>query len=344
MSNANPLPKNPKALPDLTLVRELDRIGHDSRQHVRAAAIGTEVRVRRGGYVDARAWQALDQRGRYVLLVRTVAETRREKPILSHWSAAALYGLPIIGSWPTTVHLTVPATRGGRSGYGIVRHGTVNPGVPVETDGLLVTSLERTLIDLASVASFVTAVTAMDRTLRTNRDGTRAMTTKQRLWDEWERMRPFRAHSRTREAISFAVDGADSPLESLSRANMHIAGLPAPQLQKPFFDYRGFIAEVDFTWEKYGLLGETDGNGKYLDAALRKGKTPEQVVLAEKWREDRLRALPNIRVSRWDWTIALSPELLRRHLVTAGLPLVHVGSAERFRALNAHLSDPRASH
>jgi hypothetical protein len=99
-----------------------------------------------------------------------------------------------------------------------------------------------------------------------------------------------------------------------------VIGCPRPLLQTPYYDRAGFIGEADFDWPDYGTVGEADGDIKYLDPGFRNGRTAEQVVLDEKIREDRFRALPRT-VSRWRWAIAIRPERLRERLMTAGLPM-----------------------
>ena len=83
-----------------------------------------------------------------------------------------------------------------------------------------------------------------------------------------------------------------------------------PRLQVPHYDSQGFIGDADFAWEGFGLVGEADGDVKYSDPRLRVGRPPERVVLDEKVREDRIRALPR-RVARWRWNIAINPATLR---------------------------------
>jgi hypothetical protein len=68
------------------------------------------------------------------------------------------------------------------------------------------------------------------------------------------------------------------------------------------------------------MVGEADGDRKYLDESYRSGRTVEQVMIDEKVREDRLRALP-LGVSRWRWKTAINPAALRAQLSAAGLPM-----------------------
>jgi hypothetical protein len=56
----------------------------------------------------------------------------------------------------------------------------------------------------------------------------------------------------------------------------------------------------------------------WLDDELLGGRSTREVVLAEKKREDRLRAL-GYTVVRWDWNAVTDPEVLRRKLEAAGV-------------------------
>jgi len=99
---------------------------------------------------------------------------------------------------------------------------------------------------------------------------------------------------------------------------MELLGIPRPQLQVPFSDHRGLIGYADFFWPEISLIGEADGDKKYLDPQFRGSRSTEQVLLAQSKRENRLRALGN-RVTRWDWATAISASELGRHLANAGL-------------------------
>jgi hypothetical protein len=306
----------------LRYVRDLGGPYETRQQHARAATAGRERRVARGVYLPGETWAALDARERYVALVRAVAETRGYRPLISHWSAAAVHGLPIVESWPSDVHTIVGPTAGGRSRGGVIKHSSrVDDADVVEVDGLLVTSVARTVLDVASVGNFMTAVTVADRAIYVDRFGRRPpLCTMEELVAAWERSLPFRAFARSRDVIAFAETNADSVLESVSRVNMRVIGCPRPLLQTPYYDHAGFIGEADFDWPDYRTLGEADGDIKYLNPEFRNGRTAEQVVLDEKVREDRFRALPRT-VTRWRWAVAVRPERLRAHLAAVGLPM-----------------------
>lgn len=307
---------------ELRYVSDL-RDSFGSRQDLaRAAKSGSLQRVSRGAYFPADTWRSLDDRHQYLTLIRAVASTRRFRPIISHWSAAAIHGLPIVGEWPSTVHTIVGQTAGGRSRNGVVKHSLrLDDADVVEFGDLLVTSVARTVLDIAALASPLVSVTMADRALHVDRHGPRKpLATKAELHGVWERSLPFRAHTRTAEVIDFSTERADSPLESVSRVNMRVIGCPPPTLQSRFHDHRGFIGETDFTWPSFNLVGEADGDIKYLNANYRNGLSAEEVMRAERIRENRLRAL-KWDVSRWEWNIAIRPAALRAHLRNAGLPI-----------------------
>jgi len=306
----------------LIRVRELDERFDSRRRLARAAAAGEQVRIMPGAYVSAADWQHLDARSKYLLRIRAYADAPGRRPVLSHASAAALHGLPIIGDWPQQPHCTAGIRAGGRSSANVVRHSAaLHEGDVVEVGGLLVTSVARTLLDLAVSADLVSAVASLDHALFVDSRGRRpTLVTRDGLLECYARRMPFRGHVRARAVVEFGETGAQTPIESASRVSMWEAGAPRPVLQQPFYDHLGLIGDTDFDFPSHGMVGEADGDLKYLDARFRGGRSAEQVVLDEKRREDRLRAIGR-RVSRWGWSTAISPAALRRHLHAAGLPL-----------------------
>ena len=101
--------------PPLTVVRDLHGRMETRRQHARAVLGGTEVRVGHGAYVPIDVWERSDQRARHLLRLRAFARTRSRVPVFSHWSAAVLHDLPIVGPFPDRIHVSVGRTSGGRS-------------------------------------------------------------------------------------------------------------------------------------------------------------------------------------------------------------------------------------
>lgn len=309
-------------LPKLTFARDLD--GHDdSRQALaRRSRGGTEIRVARGAYISVAPWLDLDARDRYLLTIRAVAQTRRKDMIVSHWSAAAVHGLPIVGPWPSKVHVSIGRVSGGRSRRDVVKHAlVVGDADIVEIDGILVTSIARTILDLAVYADRRTAVMAIDRALLIDRLGkVPPLSTRDELWDSYFARGNFRGATRARAILEFGATGAESALESVSRLSMRTIRCPQPELQVAFRDHVGHIGNVDFYWASHRLVGEADGDAKYLDPLLRRDRSAAEVVLVEKRREDRIRALGE-GMARWPWVVGVNPQALRAHLQRAGLPI-----------------------
>ena len=100
---------------------------------------------------------------------------------------------------------------------------------------------------------------------------------------------------------------------------MALLGFVVPELQVRFDDARGFIAFVDFFWRLICKVGEFDGQGKYVKGEYTNGRPTSEIVLQEKRREDRVRALgPTF--ARWDWAIARDPVVFGRFLSSNGIP------------------------
>ena len=287
----------------------------------RRAEAGTLHRIGRGQYIDARRWLELDDDRRYSLRVRGAATLRRTELVLSHQSAAVIWGLPSRVRWPDEVHFTTERTRGGRSKPGIVKHAIgLDARSITRKDGLLVTTVARTVIDLATTLDLRGALAAADHALAIDpRNRVPPLITRAELLEEWERMLPFRGSVRARAVIDFATSLSGSVNETDSRVTIALIGFPEPILQQRFIvDDREFF--TDFFWLAQSGVGEADGRSKYFDELLRGGRSPEQVVYDEKLREDGIRRQVN-GFARWDSTTGRSQSRLRARLLPLGLPI-----------------------
>jgi hypothetical protein len=309
-------------VPELIYVGDTDEWTDHRGTHARRAASGQEERLASGVYVQAAPWAELNQLEQYLLRIRATAETRRTGMVLSHWSAAALHGLPILGPWPRAVHFTVGRVSGGRSRRDVVKHALeVGSEDVVDVAGLTVTSLARTVLDMAVSAGQLTATMIVDRALLVDRFArVPPLVVRDDLWGAFERRGNFRWALRAERAIGFGVTRSESPLESVSRANMRIVRCPMPELQVPFSDEDGYIGDGDFYWRGLRMVGEADGRGKYLDPDLLGDKTTAQALMEEKVREDRIRATGE-GVTRWPWEVGVDPAALKIHLRRAGIPI-----------------------
>ncbi|GAA1137316.1 hypothetical protein [Nesterenkonia lutea] len=139
------------------------------------------------------------------------------------------------------------------------------------------------------------------------------------------------ARGRTRwdAAWNFADEGAESVGESWARVRIAELGFAAPVLQRMFLLRNGRSCMTDFFWEGPGVVGEFDGLMKYRTSRALSGQGAEEVVIAEKEREDGLRAL-GLSVVRFTWADLQDPARLRQLLSAAGVPL-----SQRFTGADA---------
>lgn len=279
-------------------------------------------RVRRGLYVPTTAWPAKEREARHFVRMQAAVASMARAPVFSHRSAAVLWGIPVIGPLGD-VHIIAAGRVGVRSQRGIVWHNDAIADDDIVTlDGFTVTSLERTLIDVACIASFAAGVAAIDSGLRsvfvtplgTPVRGADAEELRERA-DAAVGRRGIRT---ARSAIAFGDPRSGSPGESASRANMHVMRFPPPELQVPFLREDGGHDIVDFDWPDHGAFGECDGEVKYTDPRYMNGRSPERVLLDERERERRVRRYrPN--AIRWGWDVAISAPRLARRLIHHGL-------------------------
>ncbi len=102
--------------------RENDGEPVNDRRLRAAIAAGSITRIARGVYVDAAAWRRLTPQARHAQLVWEAAARTGSSLTFSHWAAAALHGIDILGSWPSGIDVTIDATTGGRSSGTFRRH------------------------------------------------------------------------------------------------------------------------------------------------------------------------------------------------------------------------------
>jgi len=302
-------------VPDLfTLARDLSQAGEPAWPYHRAAERGRLLRIHHGVYVPAASWAKLTETSKYSHRVLGAVIQSRSSFIVSHISAAVLNGAPVIGPMPSLIHTLCTVAAGTRTEHGIRKHASSQLSIGIERRGQLVlTDMTRTVVEVAADCSFLTAIGVADWALaqgRTSKDQLRAMV---------DRLGLTQGRRKIQRVIDFCDGRSGSPGESLSRVRMHEGGFPPPVLQQRFDDSDGLAGIVDFWWPDHQLIGEFVGVAKYVREEITKGRDITQIVLDEKWREDRLRAL-GPRVTRWDWKVAWPPYGLYAHLLKAGLP------------------------
>lgn len=132
----------------------------------RLQAGGDLVRLRRGAYLRGND-DDLTPEDRHRLLVQATVPLLERGSTLSHGSAAVVHGLPVDALGLTQVHITRPRQGGGRT-RALVRVHTsaLAEHEREERDGLRLTSLARSVVDVARSMPFEKAVPTADGALR----------------------------------------------------------------------------------------------------------------------------------------------------------------------------------
>ena len=296
----------------LVFAQHLRQLGVPRSVVLQAIEARALYRVRHGVLARPPAGpQATEQR--YRNLVRTESAHLLPDRILSHLSAAVIHGLPTIGSLPTRIDTVSPDGVRSQASPGVIVHRTpVSPAVEV-VDGMLVTSVERTIVDLASTSTLLVAVVAIDAALRLGQ------TDVARLHDELDRVAPRYGRRKARLAIEFGDGRSANAGESLSRVRMWQLGFSPPELQVHVSTSDGEF-DVDFGWESVPAFGEFDGVQKYVREEFLHGEDAAHAVVREKRREDSIRRTTRRAFARWGWEDAWIPARLMRILDETGIP------------------------
>ena len=265
--------------------------------------------------VVSSTWTEADPRQRHVLRVRGVVGRLSSDVVVSHESALALNGFPLLGRWPERVHVVAPRRERDKVDARVHQHAASLETDEIEiVDGLRVAARRRAAVDAVRRRDLRGATVVLDHGLRTG------AFTRPQLEACVAARRGVQGSRRAAASVAFADGRAESPGESLSRAVIHSGGLTRPVLQQRIPEVGALAGLVDFWWPEFGVVGEFDGDVKYRDASVRRGRSPEQVVIDEKRREDALRATPGVRaVVRWTWADALRGEPLLQALARAGV-------------------------
>jgi very-short-patch-repair endonuclease len=223
-----------------------------TRAQLRALGVGDHgvyARVRTGRLhrayrgVYAVGHRRLTREGRLIAAVLACGHGA----VLSHASAAALW--EIRASAATVIDVTVPSQNGRTRVPGIRIHRSrrLGPGDVTRKDGIAITTVARTLLDLADVLS--------RRALKRAIDETEYL----RLFDLTAivavvRSNPGRRGKRLLELCGAPPQLTRSELEQRFLALVERAGLPQPRVAARVLGY-----EVDFFWPEAELVVETDG-------------------------------------------------------------------------------------
>ncbi len=288
----------------------------------RMTQTGQLIVLRSGIFVRRVDWTALKPEQQMVLRARALATTSGTR-VNSHLTAAAAHGLPITRADLVPVHTTAPEPRGGAL-QGVIRHrGPVDDDELAIVDGLLCTNLARTIADVARTARPETAISVVDAALRSVavRGRTYASDVADELREEAKAIATRSAHgvARAHRILDFGDGRADLPGESISRFYIVCLGFAVPQLQVPVPGPKGTRYFVDLGLDDVDGFGEVDGKAKYIDPILLNGRDSQDILLAEKEREDWIRGTTTRTFVRWGARHYRTPESLGRRLAAFGI-------------------------
>jgi len=284
--------------------RRLSREGWNSRTLRSAIEARRLHRVRRGWFVEQARWMQLQPESRHRAEVMAVAfSSSGDGPIFSHVSAAVLWGLPLYRLRPARVHvLTRPNHR--HSIQGILRHeGALPNSDVVEVDGIRCTSLARTVFDVIRTVSGEAALAVADAALASlggepwAYDDDAADSLLSELATRARRP-GARGILQARRIVELADGRAQLPLESVTRYRLHQLGFARPRLQVPIERDGASRYWMDIALDQSRTFIECDGREKYLSDELRGDRSADDIVLAEKMREDWVRGTTGWRVAR----------------------------------------------
>ncbi|MDN5762872.1 MAG: type IV toxin-antitoxin system AbiEi family antitoxin domain-containing protein [Microlunatus sp.] len=300
----------------IVLTEELRSRGYDTAAINQLRRTGQLRVVRRGAYLlGSEADVTPDPSSAHRLLIDAAVRQHCDEAVVSHMSAAVLHDLPTWNDQLTKVQLIRNRAGGGRNRSNVIVRGLLLGSADiVQIDGISTTSLPRTVLDLACQLPLSRSVAVGDAALRAAA-----------LSYPYEDLRPtlesllMVAGGRTgvpraRQAIAMLDGRSESVGESRSRVVLIQAGVPTPQLQYEVYDAVGrFLARTDFAWPEARTLGEFDGRIKYSGQL---GEAGEDILFAEKRREDRLRS-EGWEMVRWVWSDLKQPAALIRNLERA---------------------------
>jgi hypothetical protein len=176
--------------------------------------------------------------------------------VASHLTAAAMWGLqvPLQDRDDHRIDITVP----GRTRSESRRDRRVHR-LPLEGDDVTtrwaqpVTSPARTWRDLAGILEPAALLAVTDQVVARHCPPSE-------LERQLTRRPTGRGSARARVVLPLADPRAESPMESVLRWLVHVAGLPRPELQVDIRDSGGSIGRADMAWPDRRLIVEFDGD------------------------------------------------------------------------------------
>lgn len=272
---------------------------------------GAWKRLSPGLFTVQAEFEAADPIAAHRLLAESLLRASALDAALSHQSAGVMHRVELWNTPLDVVHMTRNRSHGGRkSDRRHVHSCALHPDDVTEIDGLRVTSIARTILDLTRSIPFEQAIVAGDNALHT------LNVTSADLEKAIAAVPSHPGNRRSRRVLDHLDGRSESVGESRSRVLFIREQLPVPEMQADLFTPEGLhLGRVDFLLEKFGVVGEFDGKVKY-GRLVPEGQTPADVLWAEKTREDAIRAM-GWQVVRWTWDERRTPEVIVRRILDA---------------------------
>lgn len=277
---------------------------------------GELVRPLPGMYARATYWEGLTREERLVHVARTAA-VNHPGWVISHTTAALLYGADVSHAllWP--IHYTTAYSAGGGSAKHFKHHRAQTVDA-VDVDGMRATSAAQTVVDCARTCKFGHALAIADSFLH------KQLVTKEELEAYLAALKPgMRGIRHARRVVELSDPRPMNGGESQVRALMIELGLPLPELQArvpdPEKPWRSYYVDFMLTLaDGTHVAFELDGLEKYENPQMTQGRDSTEVMRDERQREAAITAY-GIKVIRMGFEQAMQPEFLLRRLAVYGV-------------------------
>jgi hypothetical protein len=262
------VPKLPESdrFAGITTTAELSAAGLSSAMIRTLVKRGVLTSVCREAYARgelAAGAAAAGPRTERMLSVAAAVAVAGDHVFASHYDAAIVHGLDLLEK-PAADVVTLsrphwsPGSKTGRPGTDMHRVALPSAHVRIR-DGIPVTSVARTVVDLARTLPFRSGVVVADSALHGYQVGKGELEAVVRDCARWPGI------AKARQVVEFSDALAESPFESIARVAFRDGGLPPPMLQVWIMGPDHAIARVDFLWDEHATIAEADGAMKYAD-------------------------------------------------------------------------------
>ncbi|GAA1158492.1 type IV toxin-antitoxin system AbiEi family antitoxin domain-containing protein [Ornithinicoccus hortensis] len=295
---------------DVLTLADARRAGASKHDITSLVARGHLVRLVDGTMTSRARWESCTTpEQQHALRATALTLVLSEQVALSHTSAAAVHGLPLLRRPGARVHVCRLGPGRGRSRQGYSLH-RAYPGterwLQPESDPLVVTPAVAAL-GVAALQGFVAGVVTLDAALHAE------VATPEEchaLLAAMERRPGIRLMSRV---VAAANGGSESPLESQARLVVEALGFRVTLQVVLRTEHGEFVARVDMLIEELGVVIEVDGRIKYQNPD---GTASVDTFLSEKRRESGIRDL-GYGLVRLDHPDLSRPERIRARILAA---------------------------